>query len=171
MTFIQVVVPSREGISQYQELLAEIERLVSGINGKYGEASWVPVHYIYRSVDREELLALYRAAHIALVTPLKDGMNLVAKEYCAAQAEENGVLILSEFAGAMPELRVGAISVHPYDERGMADAIKQAMELSADAVKRRMRLLRARIRKADVRHWRDRLLAQMRVVSPGGSED
>ena len=165
LTLIQVVVPSREGIAQYQELLAQIERLVSSINGTYGEAAWTPVQYIHRAVEREELLALYQAADIALVTPLKDGMNLVAKEYCAAHVDDDGVLILSEFAGAMPELRVGAIAVHPYDEVGIADAIKQAMEFDADEVKRRMRRMRAQIRRADVRTWRDRLFAQMSAAS------
>jgi trehalose-6-phosphate synthase len=82
---IQVVVPSREDIPKYAELKAEIQRTVSEINGRYGEPGWMPIHYLHRSLDRPELLAYYRAADIALVTPLKDGMNLVAKEYCAAE--------------------------------------------------------------------------------------
>lgn len=167
LTLIQVVVPSREGIPQYQELLAQIERLVSSINGTYGEAAWTPVQYIHRPVDRDELLALYRAAHIALVTPLKDGMNLVAKEYCTSHVDNDGVLILSEFAGAMSELHGGAISVHPYDEVGIAEAIKQAMEFSTNEINRRMTRLRAQIRKADIHAWRHRLFHQMNASQDG----
>src|SRR5689334_24425415 len=94
-------VPSREGILRYQDLLSDIERLVSAINGEFAEPGWTPIQYMHRSIPRDELLALYRSAGIALVTPLKDGMNLVAKEYCAAHVDNTGVLILSEFAGAM----------------------------------------------------------------------
>src|SRR5437764_3711627 len=123
------VVPSREGIVGYQNLLSDIECLVSAINGEFPEPGWTPIQYMHRSVYRDELLALYRSAGIALVTPLKDGMNLVAKEYCAAHVDNSGVLILSEFAGAMPELRVGAIVVHPYDEVGIAEALRKALEM------------------------------------------
>ena len=129
LTFIQIVVPSREGILGYQDLLSDIERLVSAINGEFAEPGWTPIQYMHRSIPRDELLALYRSAGIALVTPLKDGMNLVAKEYCAAHVDNTGVLILSEFAGAMPELRTGAIAVHPYDELGIAEALRQALQM------------------------------------------
>jgi trehalose 6-phosphate synthase len=162
LTLIQVVVPSREAIPGYQELLSDIERLVSTINGEFSEPGWTPVQYMHRSVARDELLALYRAADIALVTPLKDGMNLVAKEYCAAHVENRGVLILSEFAGAMPELRIGAIPVHPYDERGMADALRQGLEMPDEERHRRMLRLRQQIRQADILRWRDRIFQQMR---------
>jgi trehalose 6-phosphate synthase len=164
LTFIQLVVPSRENIPGYQELLAEIERQASSINGKFAEAGWTPVQYIHRSIDREELLALYGAAHIALITPLKDGMNLVAKEYCAAHVDNDGVLVLSEFAGAMPELRTGAICVHPYDEMGIANAIKQAFDMPAGERHRRMLQLRGQIRKSDIRHWRDRIFTRMQQL-------
>jgi len=103
---IQIVVPSREGIPRYNQLKREVERLVTHVNGEFSEPGWVPINYIYRSVPREELVAIYRAADVALITCLKDGMNLVAKEYCAAKTQVNGVLVLSEFAGAAPELRV-----------------------------------------------------------------
>jgi len=161
LTFIQVVVPSREGIDEYQELLAEIERLVSSINGAFAQAGWTPVLYIHRPLPREELLGLYRAAHVAVVTPLKDGMNLVAKEYCAAHVDNDGALILSEFAGAMPELRTGAIPVHPFDEMGIAEAIRYAIEMPAGERYRRMLKLRAQIRNADIRVWRDRVFSEM----------
>jgi len=106
--FIQLVVPSRMNVDSYQELKQEIEGLVGEINGQYTDGGWTPVHYMFRSVSRTELLAYYRACEIALVTPLKDGMNLVAKEYCACNIDGNGVLILSEFAGAAAELQRGS---------------------------------------------------------------
>jgi trehalose 6-phosphate synthase len=105
------------------------------------------------------LLALYRAADIALITPLKDGMNLVAKEYCAAHVENSGILVLSEFAGAAPELRTGAILVNPYDELGVAAALRQAMAMPEAERRRRMLRLRRQVRQADLLHWRDRFFA------------
>ena len=150
---IQVVVPSRENIPGYKALRSLVERLVSGINGEFSEPGWTPVQYIHRSIPRQELLALYRAAGIALVTPLKDGMNLVAKEYCASHIDNDGVLILSEFAGAMPELHTGAIAVHPYDEDGIAAAIRQALEMPERERRSRMLRLRRQVRQADVARW------------------
>src|SRR5205807_1199520 len=108
ITLVQVVVPSREDIPRYKDLRSDLELLVSRINGEFTQPGWVPIHYMHRNLGRDELLAYYRAADIALITPLKDGMNLVAKEFCAAQTDERGVLIVSEFAGAGPELRHGA---------------------------------------------------------------
>ncbi len=153
---IQIVVPSREGIPRYDQLKREVERLVTRVNGEFSEPGWVPINYIYRAVPRDELIAIYRAADVALITSLKDGMNLVAKEYCAAKTEAQGVLVLSEFAGAAPELRVGAILVNPYDEVGVAAALKQAMEMKPDERRRRMLRMRHLIRQADIHTWRDR---------------
>ena len=110
---------------------------------------------------RDELLALYRSASVALVTPLKDGMNLVAKEYCAAHVDNTGVLILSEFAGAMPELRTGAIVVHPYDELGMAEALRQALQMPNSERRRRMLRMRHQIQQADILRWRDHNFEQI----------
>jgi trehalose 6-phosphate synthase len=155
ISMIQIAIPSREGIEEYQELRAEIERLVSSINGDLSQPGWIPVQYMYRSVPREELIALYRCADIALITPLKDGMNLVAKEYCAAQVDQNGILVLSEFAGAAPELRNAAILVNPYDEVGTAGALRQAIEMPAQERRQRMARLRRQVREADILHWRD----------------
>ena len=129
VTLVQIAVPSREDIPKYGELKAQIERLVSEINGHFSEPGWVPVHYIHRCIDRAELLAYYRAAHIALVTPLKDGMNLVSKEYCASRVNNDGVLILSEFAGAAFQLHRGALLVNPYHTRAVAEAIRTAFEM------------------------------------------
>jgi trehalose 6-phosphate synthase/phosphatase len=163
LTLMQVVVPSREGIPGYQDLLTDIERLVSAINGEFAEPGWTPIQYMYRSIPRDELLALYRSAGIALVTPLKDGMNLVAKEYCAAHVDNTGVLILSEFAGAMPELRTGAIAVHPYDELGIAQALRQALQMPPSERRRRMVRMRHQIQRSDILRWRDHNLEEMQV--------
>ncbi len=155
IAMVQVVVPSREDIPRYGELKAEIQRMVSEINGHFGEPGWTPIQYIHRSLDRPELLAYYRAADIALVTPLKDGMNLVSKEYCASRVNNDGVLILSEFAGAAFQLRQGALLVNPYHTRAVADAIRVALDMPPDEQRRRMRKLRVRIRREDIYHWRD----------------
>ena len=168
LTLIQVVVPSRENIQGYKDLLSEIEGLVSSINGEFSQTGWTPVQYMHRSVPRCELLAFYRAAGIALVTPLKDGMNLVAKEYCATHIENDGVLILSEFAGAMPELHNGAIAVHPYDEIGICRAIQRALEMPVEERRRRMLRMRRTIRENDILRWRDRIFEQMEQARPGG---
>ena len=152
---ILIVVPSRENIPRYDQLKREVEQLVTHVNGEFSEPGWVPINYIYRSVPRDDLIAIYRAADVALITCLKDGMNLVAKEYCAAKTEVNGVLVLSEFAGAAPELRVGAILVNPNDEVGVAAALKQALEMKPEERRRRMLRLRHQIRQADILAWRD----------------
>lgn len=155
ISLVQVVVPSREDIPKYGELKAQIQRSVSEINGHFGEPGWVPVHYIHRSLERPELLAYYRAADIALITPLKDGMNLVAKEYCACRVNNDGVLILSEFAGAAFQLQRGAILVNPYHTRAVAEAIRAATHMPAAEQRNRMRKLRARIRRDNIYRWRD----------------
>ena len=156
IVLVQVVVPSREDIPKYQELKLDVERLVSRINGEFGKPAWVPVHYIHRHLERFELLALYRAADIALITPLKDGMNLVAKEFCAAQTGDEGVLILSEFAGAADQLSNGAVLVNPYDIEKVADAIHRAYSMSPKQRKQQMRKLRRKIRNENVFRWCER---------------
>jgi trehalose 6-phosphate synthase len=153
MTLVQVVVPSREEIPNYKNLRREVELLVSQINGEFTQPGWVPVHYIHRNLGRDELLAYYRAADIGLVTPLKDGMNLVAKEFCAAQIDERGVLIVSEFAGAGPELRPGAILVNPNDFAEVAQALHSAALMPAEEKRNRMRLLRDIVKDHSVHRW------------------
>jgi trehalose-6-phosphate synthase len=153
ITLVQVVVPSREEIPNYKDLLLEVELLVSQINGEFTQPGWVPIHYMHRNLGRGELLAYYRAADIALVTPLKDGMNLVAKEFCAAQVDERGVLIVSEFAGAGPELRHGAILVNPNDFAGVAQAIRDASLMTPEEKRNRMRLLRDIVKDHNVQRW------------------
>jgi trehalose 6-phosphate synthase len=159
VTLVQVVVPSRRGIPGYEDLKIEIEQLVGEINGQLtGPSGNVPIHYIYRPLDRFELLGYYRASEIALVTPLKDGMNLVAKEYCACNLEESGVLILSEFAGAVAELQSGALLVNPNDIAGVADALHEALTMQPDERHRRMHLLRQAVRRHDIFRWVDSYL-------------
>jgi len=153
ITLVQVVVPSRRDVEEYEKLKQEIERLVGEINGRHTDVGWTPIHYIFRSLSRRELVAYYRTCEIALITPLKDGMNLVAKEYCASSVEEKGVLILSEFAGAASQFYPNAILVNPYDRQGVADAIYEAFNLGQEQRRERMRNLRAQIRKYDIINW------------------
>ncbi len=171
LSLIQVVVPSRENIPEYADLKEEIERLVGRINGEFTESGWVPIHYIYRSLEREDLVAHYRCAEIAFVTPLKDGMNLVAKEYCAANVDESGVLILSEFAGAADQLQEGALLVNPYDLEGMAEAIHRATRMSPEERRDRMRKLRAAVRSQDIFWWTDLFLRAATAESLEGFPD
>jgi trehalose 6-phosphate synthase len=159
VSLIQVVVPSREEIPQYDRMKTEIEQLVGRINGQFARpGGWVPVWYEYRSLTRLELLAYYRAADIALITPLKDGMNLVAKEYCACSIEEDCVLILSEFAGAAEELGAGALLVNPHDIEAVAEAIRSAHYMPRSERIARMRAMRRYIRRNDVFAWVDEFL-------------
>lgn len=165
VTLLQVVVPSREAVPEYQELKAEIERLVTQINGQLTQPGWVPIHYVFRSLEREELLAYYRAADVALVTPLKDGMNLIAKEYCACQIEGDGVLILSEFAGAAAQLRRDAVLVNPYDLDGVAEAIRRAVTMTRKERRPAMRRLRRTIQMQDIYWWTERFLRTCGIVA------
>ena len=155
INLIQVVVPSREGIPRYDDLKHEIDQLVGQINGRFTQMGWVPVHYMFRSLEPRELLAFYRAAQIALVTPLKDGMNLVCKEFCACSIEEDSVLILSQFAGAAAQLGRAALVVNPYDVEQTADAIYNAYRMDAGERKYRMRRLSSNIQSQDVFWWVD----------------
>jgi len=151
-SLIQIVVPSREGITEYDSLKQEIERLVGEINGRFTEVGWMPIIYIYKSLDRIRLLSYYRTCEIALVTPLKDGMNLVAKEYCTCSID-TGVLILSEFAGAAPQLQPDALLVNPHSTEGVADAIHQAFAMDYEERRTRMKRLRRSIGRHDIYHW------------------
>lgn len=165
VTLLQVVVPSREAVPEYQELKAQIERLVTQINGEFTQPGWVPIHYIFRPLDWEDLVSYYRVADVALVTPLKDGMNLVAKEYCACQVEGDGVLILSEFAGAAVQLRRHALLVNPYDLDRVAYAIHEAVNRSLEQREPSMRRLRRMVRRQNVFWWADRFLGACGMAS------
>ena len=153
VSLLQVVVPSRTMVPDYIDLKSQLEQLAGRINGRFSEHGWVPLHYHYRSLDTIQLLAHYRTAEIALITPLRDGMNLVAKEYCACSIDNKGVLVLSKFAGAADQMGKHALLVNPYDIEKTADAIYQAYSMEEAEVRRRMILLRNQIRRHDVHRW------------------
>ena len=149
---VQVAVPSRARVGAYRRIRREVDALVGQINGEFASPTWSPIHYLYRSIPGDVMLALYRAADVMLVTPLRDGMNLVAKEFPASRIDEDGVLVLSEFAGAADELGE-ALIVNPYDVDGTADAIHRALIMPGGERRQRMRALRATIFRYDVHHW------------------
>lgn len=150
--FVQVATPSRERVDQYKLLRDDIDRLVGRINGDVGRIGQQPITYLHTSYPRDEMAALYRAADVMVVTPLRDGMNLVAKEYIACRYDDRGALVLSEFAGAAAELRQ-AYRVNPYDINGMKQALLDAMRASERENTRRMRALRKTVIENDIDHW------------------
>ena len=151
-TLVQVASPSRENVGAYQQLRDDVELLVGRINGDYGQVGHAPVQYLHQSFPMEEMAALYLAADVMLVTALRDGMNLVAKEYVAARSDDRGALVLSEFTGAADEL-TGAVLVNPHDIDGMKDAITYAVHMDARESRKRMRRLRRRVLGHDVVAW------------------
>jgi trehalose 6-phosphate synthase len=158
---MQIAVPSRERVFEYADMREQIERLVGRINGEFAVPGSVAVHYFRRSFTREELTAFYVAADVMVVTPLRDGMNLVAKEYVACRPEASGALILSEFAGAAQELR-RAILVNPRDVEGVADAMHYAVKMSKKEAQHRMGILRTQVRRHDVYDWARSFMEAMR---------
>jgi trehalose 6-phosphate synthase len=164
---IQVASPSRERVEAYQTLRDEVEVMVGRINGQHGEVGYSPVHYLHQSFPREEMAALYLAADVMLVTPLRDGMNLVAKEYVAARYDEGGTLVLSEFTGAADEL-AGAYLVNPHDIEGMKNTIVQAATASPAEARRRMRAMRRRVGEHDVARWAASFLDTLRQAPVSG---
>jgi len=158
VTLIQVVVPSRRRLPHYHRLKQEIERLVGTINGEFTRPGWVPVHYYFRSLSRTSLLAHYRAAEVLVVSPWKDGMNLVAKEYCASKVKEPGVLLLSEFAGAAAQIHRHSVMFNPHDIVGMAEAMERALSMPKNERWKRLDLLKRSVQRQDVFWWVDRFL-------------
>jgi trehalose 6-phosphate synthase len=166
VSLIQIVIPSRTHVPDYRNLKSLLDGLAGRINGRFTRDGWVPIHYMFRTLDRTQLLAHYRACEIALITPLRDGMNLVAKEYCASTIDGNGVLLLSEFAGTADQLGRWAITVNPYDREGTADAIYRAYTMDLEERSTRMRALRAEIRRNDVHRWLSWVLAHSQETEP-----
>src|SRR5688500_9059597 len=161
---IQVAVPTRDGVDAYQRFRREVSSLVGQINGEFATPNWTPIQYIHRSIPGDVLLALYRAADVMLVTPLRDGINPESKERRAARIDDDGVLVLSEFAGAADEL-TDAILVNPYDVDGTAEAIHRALTMEVTERRHRMRRLRQTVQEFDVHRWASsflRELSQMR---------
>jgi len=162
VTLVQVANPSRERVAAYMQLRDEIELTVGRINGDYGTISHQAINYHHHGYPREEMVALYLAADVMLVTALRDGMNLVAKEYCAARLDEDGVLVLSEFTGAWDELKK-SVHVNPHDIDGMKDAMLRALAMPESERKTRMRALRKRVLENDVAKWSNAFLTELAV--------
>ena len=157
-TLIQIASPSREDVSAYGDILHELESLCGSINGNFGELDWMPVRYMHRTVARARLPGLYRASRVALVTPLRDGMNLVAKEFVVAQdPTDPGVLVLSRFAGAAEQMRE-ALLVNPYDTEATASAIHLALQMPLEERRERHEALMKTMRRFDVHWWCDTFL-------------
>jgi trehalose 6-phosphate synthase len=158
--FVQVAVPSREQVEQYRILRDDIERLVGRLNGDHGRIGRPAVHYLHTSLPREEMAAYFAAADVMVVTPYRDGMNLVAKEYVATRTQSDGALVLSEFAGAAQELRQAWL-VNPYDINGIKSALLAAYQADDAELERRMRAMRKHVASNDVRMWADNFLASL----------
>jgi trehalose 6-phosphate synthase/phosphatase len=172
VVLLQIAEPTRGAVSEYQRLKREVDELVGRVNGRFGTSGWTPVRYLHRHVDPDALAQLYRDAHVALVTPLRDGMNLVAKEYVACQVEEPGALVLSELAGAAETMHE-ALRVNPYHRDAVAESLHQALVMDAGERTARMRALQRRERRGDLYSWLDAFLtagatppAHFRPVQP-----
>lgn len=161
VTFVLLVVPSREEVARYQRMKQELDELVGQINGRFGSVDWVPIVYQYRSVPFAELVALYALADVALITPLRDGMNLVAKEYIASKHDGLGVLILSDMAGAARELGE-ALQINPNHTREIAESIHEALTMPPAEQQPRMRAMQARVKSFDATRWVDTFLSTLR---------
>jgi trehalose 6-phosphate synthase/phosphatase len=163
VVLIMVVVPSRIGVEQYDLMKRQIEELVGKINGRFGRVDWTPVIYQYRSVPFLSLVALYSLSDVALVTPLRDGMNLVAKEYIATRLDGTGMLILSEMAGAAKELGE-AIIINPNSRMEVASALKEALEIPPEEQKRRNQIMQNRLRRYTVVRWAQEIIAELNAM-------
>jgi trehalose 6-phosphate synthase len=160
----QIAPPTRASVEAYSDIRQQLESLAGSINGRFGELDWVPIHYIHRSTPRRRLAGIYRSSRIGMVTPLRDGMNLVAKEYVAAQdPEDPGVLVLSQFAGAAEEL-TEALIVNPYNIEETADVIRSALEMPLPERRRRHEALMTAVRKHDAASWSQSFLSQLERV-------
>ncbi len=160
LVLVQVAVPSREAVGDYLDQRERIEQLVGSINGEFATLGRPAVYYLYQSLSFDELIALYRAAHVMVVTPLRDGMNLVAKEFVAARIDGQGVLVLSEFAGAADEL-CDAVIVNPHDPAALVAALRAAVTMSTAEQQERMAGLRKAVASNDVRNWADQFLHRL----------
>ncbi len=162
---MQIAPPTREEVKAYADIRHELEALSGEINGQFGDFDWTPVRYIHRNIPRDTLAALYRGSQIGLVTPLRDGMNLVAKEYVAAQDADNpGVLVLSRFAGAAEDLQE-ALIVNPYDADDVAQAIQRAICMPREERIERHAALLARVRERDAANWMSKFLQALDAPS------
>jgi trehalose 6-phosphate synthase/phosphatase len=166
---IQVAVPSRIEAHAYEAFRRQVDELIGRINGKFGTARYTPIHYLFRSLPQRQLIALYRAADVMAVTPLRDGLNLVAKEFVASKIDDDGVLVLSEFAGVASEL-AEALIVNPYDIDGMATAFAQALRMGHEERAARLRPMRQRVKANDVHRWIGSFLEEL-MSTAAANED
>jgi len=162
VSLLQIAPPTRADMNAYQQIRSQLEAEAGRINGKFAELDWTPIRYIHRQYERDTLASLFRTAQVGFVTPLRDGMNLVAKEYVSAQdPEDPGVLVLSRFAGAAQEL-TGALIVNPLDLTGMAEALDLALNMSLRERRSRHQDMMATLRANSVSVWRDRFMSDLR---------
>lgn len=164
VTLIMLVVPSRSNVPQYQKLKKETDELVGRINGKYARIGWTPIWYFYRSMPFEDLIDLYASSHVALVTPLRDGMNLVAKEYVATRIHQDGVLILSEMAGAASEMQE-ALSINPNSISQFSEVLKKALEMPISEQETRIKALQKRLSRYNINRWADDFMYSFETAS------
>jgi len=165
VTLLMVVVPSRIGVEDYDRMKKQIEELVGKINGKFGSVGWTPILYQYRSLSFENLIAIYAIADVALITPLRDGMNLIAKEYVACRTDKTGVLVLSEMAGAAREMGE-AVIINPNNREEIARALEEALAMPAADQRKRMEILQRRLRRFDLARWAKDFLTELMAVKP-----
>lgn len=164
-SLLQIAPPTREAVTAYQNIRSEMERISGKVNGLHSDLDWTPIRYIHRGIPRDTLAALYRAADVGFVTPFADGMNLVAKEYVAAQSHEDpGVLILSQFAGAAEQM-TSALIVNPYDIGEMAAALRTALSMPLAERRERHAALFKVVQRDDIGHWTDSYLAAMARIA------
>ena len=160
LVFVQIAVPSREEVGDYSAMRSKIEQIVGRINGDHARPGHIPVHYLYRSLPFEDLVAYYTVADVMTVTPLRDGLNLVAKEYVASRIDGDGVLVLSEFAGAAQELQ-SALMVNPHNLDGVAAALEEAVAMPQVEQRQRMKRMRRQVQTHDVFDWAQKCLADL----------
>lgn len=160
VSLLQISPPTREGLKAYDAIRDETETLAGRINGAYSDLAWVPIRYIHRSLRRETLAGLYRVAQVGLVTPLMDGMNLVAKEFVSSRTDEQGVLVLSTFTGAAREL-VDAVLINPYDREQTSDALHEALTMPPAERQRRMARLRGTVQVNNIFRWAGKIISEL----------
>src|SRR5690606_25425820 len=160
---VMLAVPSRSDVPQYQLLKKETDERVGRINGQFATINWTPIWYFYRSLPFENLIDLYTSSDIALITPVRDGMNLVAKEYVATRTNKDGVLILSEMAGASKEMNE-ALLINPYNFAGIANTLKKALEMSVDEQQKRMTILQKRLQRYTVDKWAQEFMKSINAL-------
>ncbi|HBF99044.1 MAG TPA: trehalose-6-phosphate synthase, partial [Alphaproteobacteria bacterium] len=164
-SFVQIAPPSREDVAEYIDIREQLEQMAGNINGQYSDYDWTPLRYLNRGFSRQALAGMYRASRVGLVTPLRDGMNLVAKEYIAAQSEDDpGVLVLSRFAGAAKQAD-GALIVNPYDIYAVAEALQTALNMPFDERLERRNRMMDRMRREDVAAWRNDFIGRLEAVA------